>query len=418
MPAGTKAKEVLTACKPEPYKWEFKASFRRGAFGWRSQPAITRIKQAVNEIKKVACKQPVVAAEGAVIFIERVSAALERVDGSSGSMGAAVNNAIEDLAPVIANAESDAPTREKWLERLWKAHEKDDIPYIEVLTEYWGMLCASKQLSSSWADRLIDRVKFAWRPDRKPGEYFKGTDACLSCLYTAERYEELLELLKLEPHGWIDYHKWGVKALAATNRVSEAISYAEKCRKQSTNGSPLARVCEDSLLGAGQVEEAYKNYAMAANQCTTNVATFRAIQKKYPSKQPNDILADLIATTPGEEGKWFATAKEAGFFDLALQLVRKSPCDPKTLTRAARDYADSNPSFALGAGLAAMRWLIAGYGYEIAGSDILAAYSSTMKAAENLKQTKEARDLIRNAVSSCKSSNFVARSLESYLGRG
>ena len=35
-------------------KWEFKARFRRHAFGWKSQPAITCIKQAVAEIKKVA----------------------------------------------------------------------------------------------------------------------------------------------------------------------------------------------------------------------------------------------------------------------------------------------------------------------------------------------------------------------------
>jgi hypothetical protein len=27
-------------------------------------------------------------------------------------------------------------------------------------------------------------------------------------------------------------------------------------------------------------------------------------------KDPSQILADLIATTPGEEGSWFATAKE------------------------------------------------------------------------------------------------------------
>lgn len=42
--------------KADSYKWEFKARFRRHAFGWRSQPAITRIKQAVAEITKVAKK--------------------------------------------------------------------------------------------------------------------------------------------------------------------------------------------------------------------------------------------------------------------------------------------------------------------------------------------------------------------------
>jgi len=36
----------------EAHKWEFKARFRRHAFGWQSQPAIVRIKQAIAEIKK------------------------------------------------------------------------------------------------------------------------------------------------------------------------------------------------------------------------------------------------------------------------------------------------------------------------------------------------------------------------------
>jgi hypothetical protein len=40
--------------KADAHKWEFKPRFRRHAFGWKSQPAITRIKQAVAEIKKVA----------------------------------------------------------------------------------------------------------------------------------------------------------------------------------------------------------------------------------------------------------------------------------------------------------------------------------------------------------------------------
>lgn len=32
-----------------PHPWEFRARFRRHAFGWRSQPAITRVRQAVAD---------------------------------------------------------------------------------------------------------------------------------------------------------------------------------------------------------------------------------------------------------------------------------------------------------------------------------------------------------------------------------
>src|SRR2546425_8098927 len=59
------------------------------------------------------------------------------------------------------------------------------------------------------------------------------------------------------------------------------------------------------------------------------------------------ILGDLIASTPGEEGKWFATAKTLKQYDPALALARRSPVDPKTLVRAARDHLKSQPAFAL-----------------------------------------------------------------------
>src|SRR4051794_25286249 len=108
------------------HKWEFKPRFRRHAFGWKSQPAIARVKQAVAEIKKVAKKAPALAAEGAVLFIERISPAIEQVDSSSGAIGAAVHNAIADLATIIADAPTDTGTRDTWLERLWAAQQEDD----------------------------------------------------------------------------------------------------------------------------------------------------------------------------------------------------------------------------------------------------------------------------------------------------
>ena len=57
--------------KTTAHKWQFKARFRRHAFGWRSQPAITRVKEAVSEINKVARIDKVLAAEGAVSFLAR-----------------------------------------------------------------------------------------------------------------------------------------------------------------------------------------------------------------------------------------------------------------------------------------------------------------------------------------------------------
>jgi hypothetical protein len=83
------------------HPWRFKTRFRRHAFGWKSQPAIARLQEALSEIKQVARLEPVLAAEGAIALLERISPALEHVDSSSGAIGSAVNRTIAELVPVM-----------------------------------------------------------------------------------------------------------------------------------------------------------------------------------------------------------------------------------------------------------------------------------------------------------------------------
>jgi hypothetical protein len=233
----------------EAHKWEFKARFRRHAFGWKSQPAITRIKQAVAEIKKVAKKDPVLAAEGAIAFLERVSPALEHVDSSSGSIGTAVGNAIGELVPLIASAPADAKTRDGWLERLFEAHQADQIPYIERLADHWGELCASKEVASAWADKLVGITRMALSPDKTLRGQFHGTSACLSALYRAERFDELIDLLRVDAI-W-PYKQWAVRAMAASGKKAEALRYAESCRSPWASDHEVDSVCEEILLSSG-----------------------------------------------------------------------------------------------------------------------------------------------------------------------
>ena len=399
--------------RAEKHKWTFTSRFRRHAFGWRSQVAVQRVKEAVTEIKSVARKDPVSGAEGAVLFLEKVSPALEHVDSSSGAIGASVNNAVETLASIIARAPVAENVRRKWLDRLWKAIEEDDIPYIELLPEYWGELCHTPELASQWADELMTPVHVTWSKDRRMvGSYFKGTPACLSALFSAGRYEELLELLGLAPHRFWHERKWGVKALVAMGQKAEALRYAEESGGLNESPIAIAEACEEILLSSGLTEEAYQRYAIAANQKTTYLATFRAIARKYPRKAAHTILADLVASTPGNEGKWFAAAKSAGLYREAIDLANRTPCDPKTLIRAARDMRHEEPRFALEAGLAALRWLIAGYGYEITSRDVHEAYDFSMEAAHNAGCRGETlariRALVENDVSG---DRFVAKIL-------
>lgn len=372
------------------------------------------MKQAVSEIKKVGRTDPVLAAEGAVAFIERISPALEQVDGSSGAIGTAVNNALAELVPIIAHAPADDKTRDGWLEQLWAAHEADRMPYIERLGDHWGELCASKERAGCWADRLLGITRMALSPDPGLRGHFHGTSACLSALFFAERYQEIIELVAAERIIW-PYKRWAVKALAAMGKKAEAIQYAESCRCPWASDGDIDALCEEILLSSGLVDEAYRRYGVRCHRGGTYVATFRAVARKYPHKKPSEILGDLVKSTPGDEGKWFAAAKEAGLYDEAIELARRTPCDPKTLTRAARDLVDEQPAFAEQAGLLALHWLVQGYGYEITGPDVWAAYASTLKAAEKNGTARETRERIKKMVGESPD-GFVAQILGRELG--
>lgn len=385
--------------KTPPHKWTFRPRFRRHAYGWKSQPAITRVREAVSEIKKVNRTNPELAAEGAVLFLEKVSPAIEHVDSSSGAIGSAVNKAVDELAIIISKAPAAPQTRRKWLERLFEAHSADQIPYIENLAEHWGALCASPELASEWADDLINATRMALSPDENLRGYFHGTPACLSSLYTAGRFDELIELLK-DTTFW-HYQRWAALALAAQGKESEAIAFAESCRDAWASDLDIDRLCEQWLISTGKAQDAYARYGLAASRAGTYTAWFRNVAKKYPDKSRQDILRDLVAHTPGEEGKWFAAAKDVGLFEEAIELANRTPCSPQTLTRAARDFKDKNAGFAVEAGVTALRWLIEGYGYDITSVDVMNAYSQTVSAAENancVEQTKSRlREMLANA---------------------
>ncbi|WP_175684820.1 hypothetical protein [Burkholderia anthina] len=398
-----------------PHRWTFAARFRRNAFGWKSALPIQRLKEAVAEIRQVARTDALLAAEGAVLLLEKLSPALEQVDSSSGAIGTAVNRAIDALAPVITAADVESSVRQAWLERLFEALQEDQMPYIEHLADAWGELCATPDMASAWADRLLPITAHVIGPDSRGG-YFVGTTACMSALYTAQRFDELLALVGSARMTWWAYRQWGVKALVALGRPADALRYAEQSRDVHAPESAIALTCESILLASGMVDEAYQRYAIVANRAGTYLATFRAIVKKYPGLSQATILQDLIESEPGSEGKWFAAAKDAGLFDLAISLIQTSPTDPRTLIRAAREFAHGQPAFAMSCGLAALRWIDAGAGYEITAADVLDAHSALTDAAHANGTSSDALNArLREQFAQHANSAFVGKVLAPYI---
>ena len=194
--------------------------------------------------------------------------------------------------------------------------------------------------------------------------FFKGTTNCLSALLAAERHDELLALLEMGPYKMWHYRQYGVQALAVLGKKAEAIRYTEEGRGLNNGPVAIARACEEVLLSSG-----------------------------------------------------FAAAKHAKLFDEAIALANRNPCSPQTLTRAARDFEEKRPEFAIEAGMAALHWLVEGYGYDISDLDVLNAYAHTMTAAENAGCAAQTQKRIHDLVArESFGERFVTKVLRRHLG--
>ncbi len=366
--------------------WTFPARFRARAFGWRGTKLATqRLKEAISEIKAVHRKDPLLAADGAVRLVEKLVPAIQDIDGSSGAIGTATNRALDTLVDLIAAAPAPPAMRTAWLDRLWEAYLDDGYGYLDPLPDRWGELCASPTVAGEWADRLAPVLRHAWTER----SHLRGGTAALSCLLAAGRPAEVVALLEHLHYRFWPYQQFAVRALVDLGRQEDALRYA-RTQTRPDDRLQVAAACERILRDLGRSTEAYARYGLDAHRASTHLGTFRSLAKAYPTIPRETLLADLVAESPGEEGKWFATAKDLGLYDLAIGLANRSPCDPKTLIRAARDFEHTQPLFALNAGLTALRWLCAGYGYDLVGNEVYAAFDHALRAADRAGEREAA----------------------------
>lgn len=340
--------------KRPAYTWQFRARFRRHAFGWNSRLAIKRIKEALAEIRRVAKIKPELAAEGAVLFLERVSPALEHTDSSSGALGSIVNHACDELSLLIANADVDDTVRQAWLRRLWKAIQDDGMPYLQELETLWGRLCVHQRIAETWVEEFLPETRRALGPsDSTRGLYhtrFKGSTLCLSAMLAAGRHDELIALVRQSPlRSMLSYRIFAVRALAATGRIDEALAEYHTEKDEYTKES-VAYFAEMILLEVGERERAFRSYGYLANRAKTHLATYRALRKKYPEIPLEELLRFCIAQTPGEEGRWVNAALHAKLYDFVLWLSATYPTDPPAIAKALMDMdsGDGNKTVELG----------------------------------------------------------------------
>jgi hypothetical protein len=78
--------------------------------------------------------------------------------------------------------------------------------------------------------------------------------------------------------------------------------------------------------------------------------------------------------------------------------------------------AETKPGFAIEVGLAALKWMLQGYGYEITEEDVRLAYQSTIKAAKNAGEEKQTLNRIYDLLcEELPKEPFVVKALEGEL---
>lgn len=406
---------------PKPaHKWAFKTSIRRGAFSWRSSAkAIERLKLAVSEVRAVGRADPVAAADGVVALAERIWPAFEAIDTSTGALGTAVRKTLEELIPILIEAPADEPVRSRWLERLRHAIEEDGVDYLAPIADQFGRIAKFPRLASAHADRDLDLVTRIWADHTQFGHVATAT-LTLSCLLEAGRHDELFALLALRKSRlWFD-EKFAAEALLRQEKSDEAVHRAAAlldAERQPWGAEDIAAFCERVLVEQGKADEAYRRFGLPYANGTTWLATWRGLVKRYPNRDARGILEDLIALH-GRKGKWFAAAKTAGYFDIALECAADTEADPATLIRAARDHLRKHPDFAAEVSYQATRHLLAGRGYDATPQDLAEAMgylqAASTAAAQIEAMGQRLRDLMSKPVTAVQMAAELSQRLASW----
>lgn len=346
--------------------------------------------RAAGELRRASRRDPLGAGAGSLLLCELLGPAVDAIEDPVGTLAGATTRTIDLVAPLIAAAPADEATRDAWLGRAFAALTADEAGHVRRLAEHWGALCGGPARAAAWAVRLL--------PAAREGLASAASIACLASQVAAGQHAAALELLGARAVEVWPERQFGVRALAAGGEVDAALAYARASNPLGhRHARDIARVCEQVLRAAGRHEQAYAQFAFAAHARQNCRLTFEALRRAYPEVADSRLLGDLLAASPGQEGRWFATACALRFFALAVEIAETSPCDPRTLLRAGLVRLDADPEFAREVAVAALRWTCGGHGVEVTGDEVYAAFDLARAAAERTGTLPRTRSRIAAA---------------------
>ena len=409
-------------------KWAFKPKFRAGVYSWHGTAKATKnLRAAVSEIRKAYRKNPLDAADAAIYLMERIWPALEHIDGSSGALGRAVNDAIEKLLPLVIEAPADESLRKKWTYRLLDAIYDDGVEYLSPVTDQWGRLCATGSLRDYWLEEFLPQTERALGSRSEDYYYFVGTSACLSCLLESERHEELRRLLDLADRPFWPYEAYWAEALLRQGHVDDAIRHARslipgpsredgRLYSYGSTATEIDRFCEKVLYDAGRRREAYEQYSLQAMSSSTYLSHFQSLTRRYPEYEPRQILMDLIEKSAHPKHSWFSSARKCEMHEIALQCAESGTVNPSTLATAARDTVQSHPWFAWRVSLLGIKYLLLDY-VDVSELDVSLAVRRLVEGARNAGELEDALTALGQVLDMRRKAQKIPRIVQAELKR-
>ena len=168
-------------------------------------------------------------------------------------------------------------------------------------------------------------------------------------------------------------------------------------RRAGAYDSPVAvaQTCRRSCLSSGMVDEAYRRYGLLANRTGTYVAWYAQHAAKKPRSRRRRYSTTWWRRRRARRASGSPPPNRPGC-SMRQSRWRSARRAHRPLSRAARDFAEKNPPFALEAGMAAVHWLVAGWlrrdGSGRAGCPHTLAAADAWACAETTRQ--RIRDLV------------------------
>jgi hypothetical protein len=192
-------------------------------------------------------------------------------------------------------------------------------------------------------------------------------------------------------------------------KKAEAIRYAEESRGLNDPGWQIAQACEAILLSSGLPTRPTGAMPWRRIRAQRTWRRFVPSPRSIPTSSRKRSCATWLPArlAPRASGSPPPRTRVCSPWRLSWRHAAR-PIHVR-LTRAARDYAEKQPDFALAAGLAALRWISLGHGYDITGADVLDAYSAVRQAAAGAGvPAQRINEQIRDMIASTQPGNSLS----------